>query len=89
MYKINIKIKKIRNNNGLNQSAFGRMLGISQTAVAKLEDGRSTPNIRTMLKLWKLFNYDPRDQLEDFQSDHFAEQHCKNPFSEDQNSHDQ
>jgi repressor LexA len=49
------KIKKLRLDNGLTQTALARALGVSQQAVAKWESGRALPEISLIKNIASVF----------------------------------
>lgn len=56
-------LKELREEKGLNMSEMGRQLGISQTAWAKMEQGKSLPSFSTLAKLWQRLNVQPHALL--------------------------
>ncbi len=51
------KVKKLREDAQLSQSALGRRMGICQVCIAKWENGESSlPTLRSLLMLAKVFN---------------------------------
>lgn len=50
------RIKKIREDAGLNQSKFGERISISRSAVWKIENGENTPSEQTISLICKEFN---------------------------------
>lgn len=57
--KISQKIQEIRESNELNYSEMGKLLGLSHTAIIKLEQGKSLPAVPTLWKLWRVFGIAP------------------------------
>lgn len=55
---VNERIKKIRKTLGLSQRDFGSRLGISDTAVSKLEKGDRNPSEQTIKSICREFNVD-------------------------------
>lgn len=55
---MNERIKKIRKTIGLSQRDFGSRLGISDTAVSKLEKGDRNPSEQTIKSICREFNVD-------------------------------
>ena len=51
MFEIGKIIKRLREDNNLSQSAFGKMFGYNQTTIAKWESGDRTPNIYTIREM--------------------------------------
>lgn len=58
-FLISEKIREIREQNELNYSEMGRLLGISHTACIKLEKGEAMPALPTLYKLWHIFGVGP------------------------------
>lgn len=54
------RIKKIREDAGLNQSKFGERISISRSAVWKIENGENTPSEQTISLICKEFNVNDR-----------------------------
>ena len=50
-------IIKLREEKGISQRQLAALTGIKQTAIARLESGRSVPNITTMNKLLAPLGY--------------------------------
>jgi transcriptional regulator with XRE-family HTH domain len=46
-----IELVALREERGLSQTAVSKRAGISRSALAKIESGRSVPTIETLLKL--------------------------------------
>ena len=46
-----IKVIQYRVNNGLSQAALGRMLGMQQPNIARLESGEHEPSLSTLARL--------------------------------------
>ncbi len=53
---VNIRITQLRKQNGLSQSQIAKSIGVTQSCVAKWENGKNVPNIRHIISLSKLFN---------------------------------
>lgn len=49
------RIKKLRNEKELSQTELGNYLGVSASAVYKWENGKSQPDINSIIKMSKLF----------------------------------
>lgn len=49
------RVKFIRAENGLNREEFGEKIGVSRTAIVKLEDGENRPSKRTILIICSVF----------------------------------
>lgn len=56
--KLNNRIKSIRKALGLSQKDFGKKIGISDTAVSKLENGERNPSEQTLKSICREFNVD-------------------------------
>ncbi|MEU1754265.1 helix-turn-helix transcriptional regulator [Micromonospora matsumotoense] len=48
-----LRIVKYREDNGLTQTALARMVGMTQSVIARLESGDQPPSIATLAKLSK------------------------------------
>jgi len=48
---VGIAILKYRYDHGLSQTAFGKLVGMSQPQVARLELGEHTPTVETLLRI--------------------------------------
>ena len=46
-----IRVIRYRADHGLSQSALGRMLGMKQPAIARLEAGETEPRLETLMRL--------------------------------------
>lgn len=46
-----IKVVAYRVDNNLSQAQFGRMLGMTQPAIARLEGGEDTPTLKTLARI--------------------------------------
>ena len=55
---MNDRIKSLRKTLGLSQREFGKKIGISDTAVSKLESGERNPSEQTLLSICREFNVD-------------------------------
>ena len=55
---MNDRIKSLRKTLGLSQREFGKKIGISDTAVSKLESGERNPSEQTLLSICREFNTD-------------------------------
>ena len=53
---MNDRIKSLRKTLGLSQREFGKKIGISDTAVSKLESGERNPSEQTLLSICREFN---------------------------------
>lgn len=49
--KFKDRIKDLRNENGLSQRAFAKLLGINHSQVAKWETGQLEPNLTMLMKI--------------------------------------
>ena len=56
--KMNGRIKLIRKTLGISQRDFGKKIGISDTAVSKLESGERNPSEQTLKSICREFNVD-------------------------------
>ncbi len=50
------RIKDIREENGLNQAEFGKMLKVSQAAIARWENEKREPTASALLTIAQTFN---------------------------------
>lgn len=57
------RIVELRNKQGLSQKQLGDMLGVSNKAVSKWENGESMPKTSTMLKLAEIFEIDVNELI--------------------------
>ncbi|MFR5876846.1 MAG: helix-turn-helix transcriptional regulator [Eubacterium sp.] len=57
------RISELRRERGLSQKELGDMLGVSNKAVSKWENGESLPKTSTMLKLAELFDIDGNELI--------------------------
>lgn len=73
------KIYEIRKKNNLSQKELGEMLGVSNKAVSKWENGEAIPKTATMLKLAEIFKVDVNDLLgfEEKQTDYTAKNNAE------------
>ena len=55
---MNGRIKLIRKTLGISQRDFGKKIGISDTAVSKLESGERNPSEQTLKSICREFNVD-------------------------------
>ena len=55
-YKFGTRIYNLRKGKGLSQSELGEMVGVSNKAVSKWENGEAKPAINQLMKLSKVFN---------------------------------
>ena len=53
--EIGARMKEVRTSLGLSQSAFAAALGISRSALSKLESGENTPSERTLLLVSRVY----------------------------------
>lgn len=53
--EIGARIKEVRTSFGLSQSAFSTALGISRSALSKLESGENIPSERTLLLIARVY----------------------------------
>ena len=56
MEKIGERLKQIRKNKNLTQTAFGEILGVTKQAVANVESCHSNPSMEFLYKLIEKFN---------------------------------
>ena len=54
--KISQRLKEIRIDNKLSQSAFGEILSVSQDTVSLWENGKSLPSTEFIIEICKRFN---------------------------------
>lgn len=54
------RLTAYRADHGLTQTALGRLLGVSQPAIARLEAGEHLPSLQTLLKLAETLNLEIR-----------------------------
>lgn len=57
---MNERIRQIRIDQGLNQDAFGKRIGIGKTSVSKIETGENSPSDQTIMLICKEFNVNER-----------------------------
>lgn len=70
-YPINLRIKKLRESQGLTQSQFAQMLNVKQQSVSSWETGSTTPDISVIYEINRIFNisfddlmsYNPKPKL--------------------------
>ncbi|WP_051299067.1 helix-turn-helix domain-containing protein [Arthrobacter castelli] len=53
-----IRILRYRNEHGLTQTAFGKLVGLRQPHVARLESGEHEPSLATLARLSAALNVD-------------------------------
>ena len=53
------RIKKIRNDAGLNQTEFGEIIGATRPMIATYEGGKVTPDATTRMLICEKFNVNP------------------------------
>ena len=53
---MNTRVKEVRKNANLTQTAFGEQLGITQNYVALIESGQRVPSDRTIRDICRIFN---------------------------------
>jgi len=53
--KFNIKLKELREENGLSQTALAKLLHVSQPAIAKWESGSREPEYEILIRIAQLF----------------------------------
>jgi len=49
--KVGERIKEIRKKKGLTQYIFAELLGIEDSALRRIENGRTNPTLKTLLKI--------------------------------------
>ena len=57
------RIVELRKQKGLSQKELGDMLGVSNKAVSKWENGESMPKLSTMLKLAEIMGIDGNELI--------------------------
>lgn len=62
--KIDMKIKKLREEQGLTQAALAKKAGLSREGIAYLETGKRSPTLITLKKLAKALKISVVDLLE-------------------------
>lgn len=50
------RLRKLRKENGLSQAEMAKKLNVHQTAVSQWEQGRTTPDMQTLIKISQLFS---------------------------------
>ena len=60
MLKLSDKVKYVRKNLGITQSAFGEGLGVSKDIVCNIETGRSVPNMVFLQHLCSVYHINPQ-----------------------------
>lgn len=50
------RIEELRNERGIKQDEFGKMLGVSRQTISSLENGRYNPSITLAFKIAKVFD---------------------------------
>ncbi len=63
-YEFGTKIYELRKAESLSQNKLAEMLGVSNKAVSKWENGNAKPSIEQLLKLAKIFNVSVEDLVE-------------------------
>ena len=56
MTKFSKNLKEIRKQNGLNQTNFGKMIGVSRNIIANWECDKSEPSLDELIKISKTFD---------------------------------
>ncbi len=56
MKKFGEKLRTLRKEQGLSQSKLGDMLDVSQSFVARMENGRQKPSVDLILKVSRIFD---------------------------------
>ncbi len=56
MEKFGVKLRTLRKRQGLSQGELGNMLGISQSFVARVENGHQKPSVDLILKVSYIFD---------------------------------
>jgi len=56
--EVALRVVKFRADNGLSQTALGKMLGMKQPGVARLEAGEHEPSFTTLAKLSQVLGMD-------------------------------
>lgn len=54
--EVALKVFCYRTDHNLTQAQLGQLVGLSQPAIARLEDGEETPTLKTLTKISKLDN---------------------------------
>lgn len=58
---IALRIKHLREKNGLTQEAFGEKIGVDTTTVGNIENGKTFPSFETICKIAYAFNLEPNN----------------------------
>jgi len=56
MKRFGEKLRALRKRQGLSQNELGNMLGVAQSFVARIENGRQKPSVDLILKISYIFN---------------------------------
>lgn len=67
MKRFGEKLRTLRQRQGLTQKQLGDMLGVHQTHVWRLEQGKKTPNAAMILKIADIFGVTPNQLMLDDQ----------------------
>jgi transcriptional regulator with XRE-family HTH domain len=65
---IAMRFAEIRKKRGLTQSQLGELAGVAQSRIFELEQGTSNLTVRTLVRMAKLLEVDPRDLFPDTMS---------------------
>ena len=68
-YKFGTRIYNLRKGKGLSQSELGALLGVTNKAVSKWENGEAKPAINQLMKLSKLFDVSMDDIINSKEED--------------------
>ncbi len=52
---INIRLKELRTQNGLTQSQLATAIGVTQSCIAKWENGKNYPTVQNIILLSKFY----------------------------------
>lgn len=63
MSNVSRRVFELRKSLGMNQAAFGRLVGVDQSTVSKWESGRQLPDGTQLIKLAELAKQSPREFL--------------------------
>jgi len=66
--ELGLRIKSFRNSKGLTQESFGVLIGLEQTNVSNIENGKTFPDIKTLCDIVSLAGAEPNYLLNFLQS---------------------